>query len=217
MESNDDKNKPLVGVLHLSRKEDARTAISLLHHKKIGYKRLNVNVVSPNTSASPRSKIVALLKSESSKNEPISNNNNNNTNITNNEMPLSKFMELFEARYSHTISIAELFKQRDLVQIVERGQGGRSIRLLAKNYPVKLDSAGEMYALLNSPYCSLHCSSASLASLASFTPNVIVSLRGFKIAVHKLLNDHGGHLSLLSFVECYRQCICDDSICESLI
>jgi len=210
VESKEDKSKPLVGVLHLSRKEDARTAISLLHHKKIGYKRLNVNVVSPNTSASPRSKIVALLKSESSKTEPISNNINNN--MTNNEMPLSKFMELFEARYSHTISIAELFKQRDLVQIVERGHGGRSIRLLAKNYPVKLDSAGEMYALLNSPYCSLHCSSASLASLASFTPNVIVSLRGFKIAVHKLLNDHGGQMSLLSFVECYRQCICNDSL-----
>lgn len=38
-------------------------------------------------------------------------------------------------------------------------------------------------------------------------PNVIVSLRTFKSAVHKLLNDHGGQMPLLSFMDCYKCCI----------
>ncbi len=42
-------------------------------------------------------------------------------------------------------------------------------------------------------------------------PNVIVSLRTFKSAVHKLLNDHGGQMPLLSFMDCYKCCIFNEN------
>ena len=47
-------DKSLVGELKFGRKEDARLAVSLLHHKKIGYKRLSVNVAYSPSASSPR-------------------------------------------------------------------------------------------------------------------------------------------------------------------
>jgi hypothetical protein len=39
----------------------------------------------------------------------------------------------------------------------------------------------------------------------------MVSLRTFKSAVHKLLNDHGGQMPLLSFMDCYKACISNEN------
>ena len=47
-------DKSLLGVVKLGTKEDTRLAISCLHHKKIGYKRLNVQVASSLSSNSPK-------------------------------------------------------------------------------------------------------------------------------------------------------------------
>lgn len=45
----------LLGIVKLSNKDDVRLAISCLHHKKIGYKRLTVNLAyAPNSSNSPK-------------------------------------------------------------------------------------------------------------------------------------------------------------------
>jgi len=109
-------DKSLLGVVKLANKDDIRMAISSLHHKKIGYKRLNVNVAfSPNAN-SPKSKIIALLKSNEST-----------------EMPLTRFMELFEIRYNQSITIAELFKLKDVVYISSSKEGqGRTIKLTQK-------------------------------------------------------------------------------------
>lgn len=43
-------DKSLLGIVKLATKEDARLAISCLHHKKIGYKRLNVTFAASNNS-----------------------------------------------------------------------------------------------------------------------------------------------------------------------
>lgn len=80
----------------------------------------------------------------------------------------------------------------------------------------------------HSPYCNLHSQKSDSNHLMPFTncgsfggsgkspiigwlPNVIVSLRTFKSAVHKLLNDHGGQMPLLSFMDCYKCCIFNDN------
>ncbi len=47
-------DKSLLGVVKLATKEDARLAISCLHHKKIGYKRLNVNIAFSVNNNSPK-------------------------------------------------------------------------------------------------------------------------------------------------------------------
>ena len=73
----------------------------------------------------------------------------------------------------------------------------------------------QMHDLLQTPYCSLHSHKQDMSLMKTdsvgWLPNVIVSLRAFKSAVHKLLNDHGGQMPLLSFMDCYKCCIFNDS------
>jgi hypothetical protein len=54
-------------------------------------------------------------------------------------------------------------------------------------------------------------SSNGSGPVLGWLPNVIVSLRTFKSAVHKLLNDHGGQMPLLSFMDCYKCCIFNEN------
>jgi len=73
-----------------------------------------------------------------------------------------------------------------------------------------------MHDLLQTPYCSLHSQKQEISLTKTdpstgWLPNVIVSLRAFKSAVHKLLNDHGGQMPLLSFMDCYKCCIFNDN------
>lgn len=135
-----------------------------------------------------------------------------------NEMALTRFIELYELRYNQTITVPELFKLKEIVQIThcKDGSQGRLIKLTAKNYQSNLET--EMRKLSQTPYCPFHSSihidryvsssnGEALTHTNSCLPNVIVSLRTFKSAVHKLLNDHGGQMPLLSFMDCYKCCI----------
>ena len=146
------------------------------------------------------------------------------TNGDSNEMALTKFIELYEARYNQPITVSELFKLKDVVHIFQsKDLQGRQIKL---NWRSNIDSnlENEMQDLLHSPYCSLHSSQYNedlngysemhtngLGNNVGWLPNVIVSLRNFKSAVHKLLNDHGGQMPLLSFMDCYKSCIYNEN------
>ena len=93
-------DKSLLGVVKLGNKDDVKLAISSLHHKKIGYKRLNVAVALTPITNSPkyflmslslayltlsfclkRSRVVSLLRSMETQ-----------------EIALSAFIEKFELR-----------------------------------------------------------------------------------------------------------------------
>ena len=70
-----------------------------------------------------------------------------------------------------------------------------------------------MQELMQTPYCNLHSQKQNdNQSPVCWLPNVIVSLRTFKSVVHKLLNDHGGQMPLLSFMDCYRCCILNENL-----
>jgi hypothetical protein len=105
---------------------------------------------------------------------------------------------------------------RDVIHIIHSKDGqGRLIKLLTKVQAHNLYN--EMKDLMHTPYCVLHSHkylSANKNALqspgASWLPNVVVSLRSFKPLVHKLLNDHGGQMPLLSFLDCYRACILNE-------
>ena len=142
-------------------------------------------------------------------------------------MALTKFIELYETRYNQTITVSELFKLKDIVHIFQsKDLQGRQIKLNCRsNYQSSLEN--EMQDLLFTPYCSLHSHQKqfeqhrtnelnsqsdqfSASNASGWLPNVIVSLRTFKSAVHKLLNDHGGQMPLLSFMDCYKCCISNE-------
>ena len=113
--------------MKLSSKEDARLAISCMHHKKIGYKRLSVNIAHSNANSSSstdynstsnlhKSKIINLFKS-------IDNNNLHNSIENNSEMPLTQFIQMYEQRYNQTITLSELFKLKDVIYITQSRDG----------------------------------------------------------------------------------------------
>jgi len=143
-----------------------------------------------------------------------------------NEMALTKFIELYEARYNQTISVSELFKLKDVVHIFQsKDLQGRQIKLNCRNNNLQPSLENEIRDFLYAPYCSIHSSQNKFdmnsrdlncqyekriigqANVVGWLPNVVVSLRNFKSAVHKLLNDHGGQMPLYSFMDCYRCCI----------
>lgn len=128
-------DKSLLGIVKLATKEDAILAKNCLHHKKIGYKRLNVTFAATNNS--PKSKIVALLKTNDLK-----------------EMPLTRFISLYEAKYNQSIAINELFSLKEIVQIFHKDGQGRQIKLIGRNFQSNSDQEEEN--LRHSPYCSLH-------------------------------------------------------------
>lgn len=200
-------DKSLLGIVKLATKEDAKLAISCLNHKKIGYKRLNVGFAT--THNSPKSKIISLLKTNELK-----------------EMPLTRFISLYEAKYNQSIAINELFSLKEIVQIFHKDGQGRQIKLIGRNFQSSLDNEEENSRY--SPFCSLHSQKTEMSyqmnslnanassinsssPIVGWLPNVIVSLRTFKSAVHKLLNDHGGQMPLLSFMDCYKCCIFNEN------
>jgi len=70
-----------------------------------------------------RSKIVSLLKTNEQK-----------------EMPLTRFISLYEAKYNQSIAINELFNLKEIVQIFHKDGQGRQIKLIGRNVQANLDS-----------------------------------------------------------------------------
>lgn len=180
-----------VAYVRVSCVEDARSAISQLHRKKIGYKRIHVALVSsesPLTVASIRAEVVGLLQEVSGR-----------------QLPLFQFIELFEKRFQRRISVSELYQMKDTVDITEQEGTGRTVVLL----PIPKDAAAATTRFieenapkhLESSVCHLYqCRAASNAanSVDMYDlAHVILQLRTFSAQVHKLLQSHDGTLPLL--------------------
>lgn len=92
---------------------DAQYAISQLHRRKIGYKRILISYAhtgGPNPQL-VRSQIVMLLQE-----------------VPGHKLPLFKFREMYESRFMITISVSELYKMKD-VCIVTEDPDGRMVSL----------------------------------------------------------------------------------------
>ncbi|GIY40908.1 meiosis regulator and mRNA stability factor 1 [Caerostris darwini] len=177
--------------------QDAQYAISRLHRRKIGHKRILISHVS--SEKNPpfhilKSETVALLNDIPAK-----------------SLPLIKFRELYEKRYHRPIAVSELYKMRDAVTI--QGDSGSRMVNLNSDYcrtPSLPDSEDSQE--LNSierPYCERHffvSDSQGWAEQYSVCPLplVCISLKILSPAVHRLLDTHQGSLPLISFCDCYE-------------
>ena len=92
---------------------EAQYAISQLHRRKIGHKRILISYVhtsGPNPQI-VRSQIVMLLQE-----------------VPGHKLPLFKFREMYESRFMISISISELYKMKD-VCIITDDPTGRMVSL----------------------------------------------------------------------------------------
>ncbi|KAF6773943.1 hypothetical protein AHF37_08658, partial [Paragonimus kellicotti] len=173
--------------------EDARLAISHFHRKKIGYKRIQMNIIGPSGACGTKGlkvEVVSLLRS-----------------VSGNALPVCKFIDLFERRFHRNISISDLYKIRDVIEIKDQPgcQGGRLVTLNVR--AMQLDGM-EITPVTETVVCHRHCSEGSQAYAqatdCSMLPYVQIPLDLFRQQVLTILQDHGGSLPLLSFPVCYK-------------
>ncbi|XP_076293611.1 meiosis regulator and mRNA stability factor 1-like protein [Lasioglossum baleicum] len=174
---------------------DAQYAISQLHRRKVGYKRILI-AYAHSGRASPqvvRAQIVMLLQE-----------------VPGHKLPLFKFREMYESRFMISISVSELYKMKD-VCIVTENPGGRMVSLNPdhRNTPSPCLNTTAQEEQVELPYCTIHMmkpwsdkgwAEQKVASL----PNVKISLKVLDARIHQLLSTHNGSLPLPSLPNCYE-------------
>ncbi|XP_069956762.1 meiosis regulator and mRNA stability factor 1 isoform X4 [Cherax quadricarinatus] len=187
----------LAATLRVPSQQDAQYAISQLHRKKIGAKRIIISYVNHNQPSPElkRSKVIALLHEVPGK-----------------KLPLFKFRELYEKRFHETIGVSEMYNMRDIITVSDNSTG-RMVSLHPEfrhiHSPVLTESADEIEGNI-SRYCKEHSLGpdetigwAERDQNASL-PNVNMTLRALAASIHSLLQSHSGSLPLASLVECYQ-------------
>ncbi|XP_014599312.1 PREDICTED: meiosis arrest female protein 1 isoform X1 [Polistes canadensis] len=173
---------------------DAQYAISQLHRRKIGYKRILISYAHTGGTNPQliRAQIVMLLQE-----------------VPGHKLPLFKFREMYESRFMISISISELYKMKD-VCIVTEDINGRMVSLNPdhRNTPSPCFSTPTQEGYVELPYCTRHTSKPwtdkgwaeqEMASL----PNVNISLKLLAPRIQQLLTMHNGSLPLPSLPNCY--------------
>ncbi|GAB1869017.1 Meiosis regulator and mRNA stability factor 1 [Camponotus japonicus] len=180
-----------VKVLSLS---DAQYAISQLHRRKIGYKRILISyahIGGPNPQLI-RAQIVLLLQE-----------------VPGHKLPLFKFREMYESRFMISVSVSELYKMRD-VCIITEDPSGRMVSLNPdhRNTPSPCNNTVQD-GQVKLPYCTIHIAKPlsdkgwaeqEMASL----PNVNISLKVLESRMQELLASHNGILPLPTLPICYE-------------
>ncbi|XP_012273569.1 meiosis regulator and mRNA stability factor 1 isoform X2 [Orussus abietinus] len=174
---------------------DAQYAISQLHRRKVGYKRILISYAhagGPNPQL-VRSQIVMLLQD-----------------VPEHRLPLFKFRQMYESRFMSSISVSEMHKMRDVCTITEEADG-RMVTLNPdhRNTPSPCASIVTQNGLVELPYCTIHArkpwSGKGWAEQEVATlPNIKVPLKVFSTRLHRLLTSHEGSLPLRSFPSCYE-------------
>lgn len=186
----------LAATVRVPSLQDAQYAISQLHRKKVGFKRIQISYSQSGPTVNPslvRSQIVSLLQD-----------------VPGHRLPLFKFREMFENRYLSTISVSDMYKLRD-VCLVSEEPNGRMVTLNPqhRNTPSPLLVGSSQDGQMELPYCAQHYQKPNVQDkgwaeqeLATL-PNVNIGLKVFTQRVHGLLQSHSGSLPLPSFSHCY--------------
>ncbi|XP_020797596.2 meiosis regulator and mRNA stability factor 1 isoform X2 [Boleophthalmus pectinirostris] len=188
--------------------QDAISAISGLHRYKIGGKRIQVSLVTGggNKSLAMLSEIISILQDAPA-----------------NCLPLFKFTEIYEKKYTKKLIIGDLYRLPEVVSV--REQGGSRLVCLLNSSQMRQSPLGSSQSQEGSssasgspvvfeeleyhePVCRQHFAQQDFSE-ADFDPDaykipfVVLSVSTLTSDVHTLLHSHEGTLPLLSFPDCY--------------
>ncbi|XP_014255164.1 meiosis regulator and mRNA stability factor 1-like [Cimex lectularius] len=173
---------------------DAQYAISRLHRRKVGYKRLMISYAHSSHSQNPqfiRWQVVSLLRD-----------------VPHNKLPLFSFLELFESRYLTTVSVSELYRLKDICTITD--ENGRMVSLNLEYRKSPTPSPSLPYSNVIELHCSKHYKVKQgpgkgwAEQEVPPLPNVIVNLKQFSDHIYTLLKTHNNIVPLASFYDCYE-------------
>ncbi|AWP06195.1 putative meiosis arrest female protein 1 -like isoform 2 [Scophthalmus maximus] len=194
--------------------QQAISAVSGLHRYKIGGKRMQVSLITGGSSKSLAmlsSEIICILQDA-----PAS------------CLPLFKFTEIYEKKYSRKLAVGDLYRLPEVVTV--REQGGSRLVCLLPSSQIRQSPLGSSQSQEGSssasgspvvfeeleyhePVCRQHYAQQDFSE-ADFDPDsykipfVVMSLSTLATEVHSLLQSHEGTLPLLSFPECYAAKFC---------
>ncbi|XP_033949112.1 meiosis regulator and mRNA stability factor 1 isoform X1 [Pseudochaenichthys georgianus] len=189
--------------------QQAISAISGLHRYKIGGKRIQVSLVTGGGNKS-----LAMLSTEIIhilQDAPA------------NCLPLFKFTEIYEKKYSRKLVLGDLYRLPEVVAV--REQGGSRLVCLLPSSQIRQSPLGSSLSQeasssasgspvvfeeleYHEPVCRDHYTQRDFSE-ADFDPDsykipfVVMSLNTLASEVHSLLQSHEGTLPLLSFPDCY--------------
>uniref|UniRef100_A0A7N6AX70 Meiosis regulator and mRNA stability factor 1 n=1 Tax=Anabas testudineus TaxID=64144 RepID=A0A7N6AX70_ANATE len=189
--------------------QQAISAVSGLHRYKIGGKRIQVSLITGGSNKSLAMlsmEIISILQDAPA-----------------NCLPLFKFTEIYEKKYSRKLVVGDLYRLPEVVAV--REQGGSRLVCLLPSSQVRQSPLGSSQSQEGSssasgspvvfeeleyhePVCRQHYAQQDFSE-ADFDPDsykipfVVMSLSTLASDVHSLLHLHDGTLPLLSFPDCY--------------
>ncbi|KAG7214530.1 hypothetical protein INR49_023045 [Caranx melampygus] len=189
--------------------QQAISAVSGLHRYKIGSKRIQVSLITGGGSKSLAmlsTEIITILQDAPA-----------------NCLPLFKFTEIYEKKYSRKLVVGDLYRLPEVVAV--REQGGSRLVCLLPSSQIRQSPLGSSQSQEGSssasgspvvfeeleyhePVCRQHYAQQDFSE-ADFDPDsykipfVVMSLSTLTSEVHSLLQSHEGTLPLLSFPDCY--------------
>uniref|UniRef100_A0A668A514 Meiosis regulator and mRNA stability factor 1 n=1 Tax=Myripristis murdjan TaxID=586833 RepID=A0A668A514_9TELE len=199
----------LKATIQMSSLQQAIGAVSGLHRYKIGGKRIHVSLITGGSSKSLgmlSSEIICILQDAPA-----------------NCLPLFKFTEIYEKKYSRKLIVGDLYRLPEVVAV--REQGGSRLVCLLPSSQIRQSPLGSSQSQEGSsstsgspvvfeeleyhePVCRQHFTQQDFSE-ADFDPDsykipfVVMSLSTLASQVHSLLQSHEGTLPLLSFPDCY--------------
>lgn len=189
--------------------QQAISAVSGLHRYKIGGKRIQVSLITGGSNKSLgmlSTEIITILQDAPA-----------------NCLPLFKFTEIYEKKYSRKLVVGDLYRLPEVVAVREQG-GSRLVCLLpssqirqsplgsSQSQDCSSSASGSPVVFeeleYHEPVCRQHYAQQDFSE-ADFDPDsykipfVVMSLSTLASEVHHLLQSHEGTLPLLSFPDCY--------------
>jgi len=103
----------LGAIVKVANMQEAQLAISQLHKRKVGTKRISISHLPVDVEQLPRKEVVTLLQS-----------------APGGKIQLFKFRQMYEERFRGSISVADLHRMKDVVTLAEDKTGkGRMVQL----------------------------------------------------------------------------------------
>ncbi|KAK2919360.1 meiosis regulator and mRNA stability factor 1 isoform X3 [Channa argus] len=189
--------------------QQAISAVSGLHRYKIGGKRIQVSLITGGSNKSLAmlsTEIISILQDAPA-----------------NCLPLFKFTEIYEKKYSRKLVVGDLYRLPEVVAV--REQGGTRLVCLLPSSQIRQSPLGSSQSQEGSssasgspvvfeeleyhePVCRQHYAQQDFSEV-DFDPDsykipfVVMSLSTLASDVHSLLHSHEGTIPLLSFPDCY--------------
>ena len=154
--------------------QEARHAISTLHGRQVGQSRLSVALATSPPAALPREEVAAVLAA-----------------APGGRLPLPRLQQAYKARYSSSLTLAELLRMWDTVAVAGEGEA-RVVVLVGPAGPGEVETA----------HCRRHFPERPPPWRGEL-PAVVVRLGELGERVRSLVAEHGGGLPLASLPHCY--------------